>query len=72
MDRLLESDLRKYNNEIVIINNYGKLVLPDKYTDLTAPVRVVKIVQNYVRPDFSTGHLARDWNTVVAWVSEFN
>lgn len=55
--KLLDS-IKNENNpnvNIYVINNFGKLVLPEKYN------RVV-VLNNNTRPDFSTGHLARNWN----------
>jgi len=43
------------NLSLTIINNFG--VLPD-YPGIT-------ILNNVVRPDFSTGHLARNWNQAI-------
>lgn len=60
-ERSLESLLSTVNNqhqlqvEMTVINNYGKLSLESKYDRF-------KILNNDTRPDWSTGHLARNWN----------
>jgi uncharacterized LabA/DUF88 family protein len=41
--------------QITIINNFGHLNLPEKF-------KYIKIINNEARPDWSTGHLARNWN----------
>lgn len=52
VDSLINSDLMNYEHEINVINNYGILESTDKY----------KVLNNVLRPDFSTGYLARNWN----------
>ena len=54
---LRNSDLMNMDYEINIINNYGEL------NNRWGPN--VKIINNTTRPDFSTGHLSRDWNTAI-------
>jgi hypothetical protein len=52
-------DSIRVNIPVYIINNYGTLVLPkDKYPNVT-------VMDNIVRPDFSTGHLSRNWNQAI-------
>lgn len=48
-------DSNIYNTEITIINNHSNF-------KVSYPVNVI---HNSVRPDFSTGHLARDWNCAI-------
>jgi hypothetical protein len=51
------------NNENVnafIINNFEVLVLPDIYNN-----RNITVLNNMTRPDFSTGHLSRNWNEAI-------
>lgn len=55
IDSLLNSDLMKYDHEINVINNYGTLPSTDKYI----------VLNNVLRPDFSTGHLSRNWNQAI-------
>jgi len=50
---LFQSD---YQGEVVIINNHSHFVLPDQFKDK------VNVLHNQTRADFSTGHLARNWN----------
>ncbi len=53
---LYASDLFEHEHEITVINNNRIFKLHDPYK------AKVTIFNNVVRPDFSTGHLARDWN----------
>lgn len=41
--------------EINVINNYSHLVLEEKYNS-------INVLNNSLRPDFSRGHLSRNWN----------
>jgi len=45
--------------EINIINNHSKFSINDEFKDK------VKIWHNMLRPDFSTGHLSRNWNQAI-------
>jgi len=51
-----KSDINQYSHEIVVINNYGALKLKSP---------VIRVIDNQARPDFSFGHLARDWNAAL-------
>jgi hypothetical protein len=57
---LLDCDLMKQDLHIEIINNHSNFYL---YDNLTKAVN--EIHHNTLRPDFSTGHLARDWNSAI-------
>lgn len=54
---LFESDIGDYNHQINILNNHSNLIIDDKYIDK------VIIHNNNLRPDFSCGHIPRDWNS---------
>jgi len=41
--------------ECTVINNFGRLCLPERFSNIS-------VVDNLLRPDRSTGHLARNWN----------
>ena len=56
---LLESDLVNYNYEINVINNHSEFSLNSEFEGK------VKVLHNVLRPDFSTGHLARNWNQAI-------
>jgi hypothetical protein len=43
-------------NEIYIINNHSNFLINSQFSDR------VKVLHNQTRPDFSTGHLSRNWN----------
>ncbi|WP_139158941.1 glycosyltransferase family 2 protein [Vibrio sonorensis] len=45
--------------EINIINNHSDFHLDSNYID------IVNVLHNDLRPDFSTGHLARNWNQAI-------
>jgi hypothetical protein len=48
------------NVSAYIINNYDILVLPEEYNN-----KNIKVLNNMTRPDFSTGHLSRNWNEAI-------
>jgi len=62
LDSVFKAMEGKYSYEVYIINNYGVLGLPEKYAN-----KVTGVIDNLVRPDFSTGHLPRDWNTCLLY-----
>ena len=55
---LFNSDFKtsEHTSEVFIINNHSNISINDPYKDK------VTILENSLRPDFSTGHLARNWN----------
>lgn len=53
--RLYSSDLLSYDYSVHIINNYSKLTGFGDYFKL-------EVLDNTLRPDFSNGHLSRNWN----------
>jgi hypothetical protein len=55
---LFESDLNN-NIEVFIISNHSYLNIHDEF------IKKVKILRNETRPDFSTGHLSRNWNQAI-------
>jgi len=54
LDRCLKS-MSGVNHEVVIIDNFGNCEIQDYNLN-------VKIIKNELRPQFSTGHLSKDWN----------
>ena len=46
----------KHNIEINIINNHSNFNINKDYLGF------IKILNNVLRPNFSTGHLSRNWN----------
>jgi hypothetical protein len=58
LDKLYASDLLTYDYSVNIINNYSGLIGFDNYPNL-------KILNNVLRPDFSNGHLSRNWNEAI-------
>jgi hypothetical protein len=61
IDSLLTSDVVNYNHEIIVINNYTSEFNLQSYCDENN----IKVLHNYLRPDFSTGHLSRNWNQAI-------
>jgi hypothetical protein len=58
IESLLDSDLTAYDYSINVVNNYSThFGLTDYCRE-----RNVSVLQNYLRPSFSTGHLSRSWN----------
>lgn len=45
--------------QLFIINNHSNFFLSEEYQDK------ITILHNYLRPDFSTGHLSRNWNQAI-------
>lgn len=54
-----------FDLNVFIINNYGYLDLHYGYLDPQAFHGRVSILNNMLRPDFSTGHLSRNWNQAI-------
>jgi hypothetical protein len=61
IDSLLKSDVVNYNHEINVINNFTSEFNLQSYCDENN----IKVLHNYLRPDFSTGHLSRSWNQAI-------
>ena len=61
IESILNSDVKNKNFEIVVVNNYTTEFHLQNYCDTNA----VKVLHNYLRPDFSTGHLSRSWNQCI-------
>jgi len=58
---LLNSDLTSYDYEINVINNFTSSFESQIFLD----EKNVKTYHNTLRPDFSTGHLSRNWNQAI-------
>jgi SAM-dependent methyltransferase len=56
---LFKTNITNYNYEINIINNHSNFSLDEQFKDK------VNVLHNDTRPDFSTGHLARNWNQCI-------
>lgn len=56
---LFNSNWNGHNLEINIINNHSNFQLQIEYQDK------VKVLHNVCRPNFSTGHLSRNWNQAI-------
>ncbi|NQU95138.1 MAG: glycosyltransferase family 2 protein [Candidatus Omnitrophica bacterium] len=65
INSLLRSDLIKYNYQINIINNCGTIGKGNMQNELNTSNRNIEIYNNVLRPDFSTGHLSRNWNQAI-------
>jgi len=61
VESLLRSDLTEYDYEINVINNFTSTFESQEFLE----ERKVKLHQNSLRPDFSTGHLSRNWNQAI-------
>ena len=53
---LFMSDMSKHEVEVFIINNHSNFSIQEQYRDR------VTVLHNTLRPDWSTGHLTRNWN----------
>lgn len=58
LESLYKSDLLDYEYKVFIINNHSNLRIDNEYPNL-------KVLENGTRPDYSTGHLTRDWNAAL-------
>lgn len=56
---LYESDYNRDNVQIFIINNHSNIKIDDTYKSF------VTVLNNNLRPDFSTGHLSRNYNQAI-------
>jgi len=59
LDSLYNSNFDKDKVQIFIINNHSNIEIDTKFKDF------VSILNNELRPDFSTGHLSRNWNQAI-------
>jgi hypothetical protein len=53
---LFESDFDQDGTIINVVDNHSNVFIKEEYREK------VKVIHNQLRPDFSTGHLARSWN----------
>ena len=61
VESLLSSNLVNYDYSINIVDNYGQNQnLIDFCLD-----KKINLIQNKLRPSFSTGHLSRSWNQCI-------
>lgn len=58
---LLNSDLVEYDYEINVINNFTNQFNLEQF----CKENNVGVLHNSLRPDFSTGHLSRNWNQAI-------
>lgn len=56
---LYNSNFNRQNVEVFVINNHSEFYLDDKYKSM------VTVLHNVLRPDFSTGHLSRNYNQAI-------
>jgi len=57
---LLESDYPRDTTSIFVIDNHSSAKIEYTYRHLN-----IKIIENSLRPNFSTGHLSRNWNQCI-------
>ena len=58
---LKNSDLQDFNHEINVINNYTSSFGLKSFCESMN----VNVLHNFLRPDFSKGHLSRNWNQAI-------
>ncbi len=58
LESLFATDISSHNVEICIVNNHSNFRMNPIYNDK------VKVLHNVMRPDFSTGHLSRNYNEI--------
>lgn len=59
LQSLFDSNLNNFNIDIFIINNHSNIVISNQF------LNKINIYNNSLRPDFSTGYLARNWNQAI-------
>ena len=58
LDSLFRSDIGNHKFEVNVINNHSDIRLPSEFFRK----RELSVINNLLRPDFSSGHLSRNWN----------
>lgn len=61
VESLLNSDLKEFDHEISVINNYTSFFGLQEFCEKSN----VRVLHNVLRPDFSRGHLSRNWNQAI-------
>tara|TARA_R110001599_G_scaffold235705_2_gene434901 strand:+ start:457 stop:1269 length:813 start_codon:yes stop_codon:yes gene_type:complete len=56
---LFESDINNFEHEVFLINNHTKLIIPEEFKGK------ISVINNNLRPNWSTGHLSRNWNQAI-------
>lgn len=56
---LFNSDINNFDFEVFLINNHTTLKIPEEFKDK------ISVMNNDLRPDWSTGHLSRNWNQAI-------
>tara|TARA_B100001778_G_scaffold78757_1_gene63567 strand:+ start:252 stop:1040 length:789 start_codon:yes stop_codon:yes gene_type:complete len=56
---LFNSDIFNYKCQINVINNHSNIKINEEYSSK------VNLLNNILRPDFSCGHIAKDWNAAI-------
>jgi len=59
LSSLFQSDMKSHDVEVFIINNHSNFFMKDEYLEK------VTVLHNSLRPDWSTGHLTRNWNQAI-------
>ena len=59
LQSLYASDITKFNFKVEIINNHSYFILHDVFK------HKVKVLNNSLRPDWSTGHITKDYNSAL-------
>jgi hypothetical protein len=67
VEELLRSDLTDFTFEISVINNWGTFAFPLDNPLFAAHAGNLTVINNYGRPEWSWGHLSRDWNVAALY-----
>jgi len=59
LNSCFSGNLNSINFEVNVINNHSNFEIDDKFKEK------VNILHNVLRPDFSKGHLSRNWNQAI-------
>jgi GT2 family glycosyltransferase len=58
LESLFTTDIAAHGVEVIIVNNHSNFSLAEKFIGQT------RVLHNSMRPDFSTGHLSRNYNEI--------
>lgn len=67
VEELLRSDLTDFTFEISVINNWGTFSFPLDNPLFADNINNLAVINNYGRPEWSWGHLSRDWNVAALY-----
>jgi GT2 family glycosyltransferase len=58
LESLFSTDISSHDVEVYVVNNHTNFSVEEKFSGK------IKVLHNVMRPDFSTGHLSRNYNEI--------